>query len=406
VQKAKQRFAAFGLLRLPDYRWAFISIGLLTFGYQMRSIAQSWLALELTDSQAWVGIVNGVPALAVIVLSLVGGIASDRFPKRDILIWVRAGLAILSFTVGYLVVAGWIQTWHLVVLALAQGSIVAFGMPAGTAIVVEIVGRPRLLPALSLNQSLQNLGVIAGPALGGVLIGMMDVGPVYLVVGGVYVLAAVTTFLIKSRKVVERDHPTSSMSGIMEGLRYVRNSPVLGILLALNLTGLSAAFVMPLIPLYARDILRVGETGFGSMMASFGAGSLVGALSLTIAGNVRRKGVLIVCAGLFWATGMIVFGFSRHFWLSIITLFVMGLAAPIYVTSITALAQSVIDDQVRGRVTSLFTITMQLFSLGWLIGGALAVWIGNETTLIIGGTATCAAPIIAYILHRGFRQAS
>jgi predicted MFS family arabinose efflux permease len=192
----------------------------------------------------------------------------------------------------------------------------------------------------------------------------------------------------------------------MEGLKYVRNSPVLGILLALNLTGLSAAFVMPLIPLYARDILRVGETGFGSMMASFGAGSLVGALSLTIAGNVRRKGVLIVCAGLFWATGMIVFGFSRHFWLSIITLFVMGLAAPIYVTSITALAQSVIDDQVRGRVTSLFTITMQLFSLGWLIGGALAVWIGNETTLIIGGTATCVAPIIAYILHRGFRQAS
>ena len=159
VQKAKQRFAAFGLLRLRDYRWIFISVGLLTFGYQMRSIAQSWLALELTDSQAWVGIVNGVPALAVILLSLVGGIASDRFPKRDILIWVRAGLAMLAFTVGYLVVAGWIQTWHLVVLALAQGSIVAFGMPANTAIVVEIVGRRSLQDAQVLHRQARTIAV-------------------------------------------------------------------------------------------------------------------------------------------------------------------------------------------------------------------------------------------------------
>jgi len=103
---------------------------------------------------------------------------------------------------------------------------------------------------------------------------------------------------------------------------------------------------------------------------------------------------------------MIVFGFSRHFWLSMITLFLMGMAGPVYVTAITALVQDVIEDQVRGRVTTLFTITMRLFPLGWLAGGALAVWIGNEATLVIGGTATCVAPAMAYVLHRGFRQAS
>ncbi len=400
------RFAAFAVLRLSDFRFLFISTGLLMFAFEMRTMAQSWLALELTDSQAWVGAVSGIPALAVIGLSLVGGIVSDRAPKRDILVWSRVALAALAFAAGYLVVSEIIEVWHLILFALVQGSIVAFGMPANTAITYEIVGRERLLSATSLMQSLSNLGVIAGPALGGALIGIIGVGPVYMAVGGVYVAAASATFMIRARRVAERDRSRSALSELMEGLRYVRRSPLIRVLLMLNLLSLVAGFVMPIIPLYARDILEVGETGFGAMMGTFGAGSVIGLIALALAGNVRRKALLMMAATLAWGAGMIVFGFSRSFPLSLATLFVMGAAGPLYVTAIMTVAQTTISDQMRGRVTSLFMITMQLFPLGWLAGGALAVWIGNEPTLVIGGVGVALIPFLVYLLSAEFRRAT
>jgi MFS family permease len=394
------------ILRIGDFRYLITSTVLLVFAFEMRAIAQSWLAFELTDSQAWVGIVNGIPAMAVIALSLAGGIVADRFPKRDILIWVRVALAVLSFAVGYLVVSGRIEVWHLVVFALVQGSIVAFGMPASTAIIYEMVGRRRLLTAVSLRQSLSSLGVIAGPAIGGALVGLLGVGPVYVVVGGIYVGSVVFTLFIRTREVAGDGRSRSAFQDIVAGIRYVRGHSLVRTLLLLNLMVLFGGFVMPLVPLYARDILGVGDTGFGALMTAMGAGAIVGSLGLASLGNVRRKILLLIAAPLVWAVGMVAFGYSRHFWLSMVTMFFMGTAGPIYDTTIVTMVQSVIPDSYRGRVTSLFNITMQLYPVGWMLGGALAVVAGNETTLVIGAAVVASVPLLAFGLSRELRNAS
>jgi MFS family permease len=344
--------------------------------------------------------------MAVIALSLAGGIVADRFPKRDILIWVRVALAVLSFAVGYLVVSGRIEVWHLVVFALVQGSIVAFGMPASTAIIYEMVGRRRLLTTVSLRQSLSSLGVIAGPAIGGALVGLLGVGPVYVVVGGIYVGSVVFTLFIRTREVAGDGRARSAFQDIVAGIRYVRGHSLVRTLLLLNLMVLFGGFVMPLVPLYARDILGVGDTGFGALMTAMGAGAIVGSLGLASLGNVRRKILLLIAAPLVWAVGMVAFGYSRHFWLSMVTMFFMGTAGPIYDTTIVTMVQSVIPDSYRGRVTSLFNITMQLHPVGWMLGGALAVVAGNETTLVIGAAVVASVPLLAFGLSRELRNAS
>ena len=135
------RKLALALLKLRDFRFALLGSGVLVFSFQMRAIVQSWLALELTDSQAWVGAVNGLPAVVSIALSLLGGLAADRFPKRDILVVMRLGLVGLALVSGYLVAIDVITIWHLLALTLVQGGITAFTMPAAQSIVAELVGR-------------------------------------------------------------------------------------------------------------------------------------------------------------------------------------------------------------------------------------------------------------------------
>ncbi|MDA1258110.1 MAG: MFS transporter [Chloroflexi bacterium] len=376
------------VLRLVDFRYLFLANILVFMAFQMRNVVQSWLALELTDSQAWVGVVNGAPSIAVISLSLIGGLASDRWPKRDILLWVRIGLGTMNFVVGYMVMIDAVSIWHLLFLSLAQGGAVAFGMPASQTIIQDIVGRGRLLTAVSLNQSLSTVGGIAGPALGGVLLGAAGVAPVYFVIAALYIPAVYATWRIKTRARLERPVGASAIADIKEALVFVRASPVLRLLVVLNVLGLVAGFIFPIIPIYARDVLDVGETGFGILMAAFGFGALAGGLGLAYAGEVKHKGWLLFLALVLGDPTAILFGFSRDFYLSAGLLFIFGVSASLYISTISTLFQTHSPEHLRGKIMAVYGLTLQLFPLGWMIGGFAAATLGNEIALILGnGTA-------------------
>ena len=399
-----QRSTAADVLKIRDFRFLFVSLGVLIFAFEMRTMAQSWLALELTDSQAWVGIVNGVPAIAVIALSLLGGVVADRYPKRTILLWVRAGLAALAFLVGFLVITDAIAIWHLILLALVQGSIIAFGMPAGQTFIIEIVGRERLLTANMLSQTVASVGTMAGPALGGVLLGLFGVSAVYIIVGAIYVFSIMVLVPVRTRTISNPESTATPIRDIKEGLAFVRSDVRIRNLMILNILALFAGFMMPLIPLYARDILKVGETGFGFLMGAFGVGAIIGAGSLSLMGNVQKKALILVIAPVIWGIGMVMFGYSRSFPMSLVILGVMGGIGPVYVAVIMTLAQTLAPERMRARVISIFSITMQLFPLGWMAGGILAVLIGNEETLIIGAIGMLVFPVYLYVTSADFRN--
>ena len=390
-------------LRIRDFRFLVIAATFMMFGFEMRAVAQSWLALELTDSQAWVGAVNGIPAFSVIALSLFGGLVADRLPKRDVMIVVRSVMAGFAFIVGYLVAADLINIWHLMILAIIQGGFVAFGMPANQSFVIDLVGRRHLMSAASLMQSAETVGLIAGPGVAGVLIGVAGVAEVYFFVGTLGVVSVLLAF-VKNRTVHQRDKSKSARQDMVEGLRFVLTDPVVRALMTLNLMAMFAGFVIPIIPVYARDVLEVGETGYGTMMALFGAGGAIGTLVIMLFGNKINKGLLLVGSSAVFGLMMALFAFSREFYLSLALLAAMGAAGLAYVITINVLVQTAVPDEIRGRVMSLFGVTMQLFPVGFLFGGVLASLTSNETALVVGGIGVAAPPIVAYLLSRELRR--
>ena len=392
------------VLRIVDFRYLFVANMMMFMAFQMRNIVQSWLALELTDSQAWVGVINGSPAIAIIALGLIGGVASDRWPKRDILLWVRIGLGLVNFVVGYLVMIDAISIWHLLFLSLVQGGAIAFGMPASQTIVQDIVGRNRLLTAVSLNQSLATIGGIAGPALGGALLGIMGVAPVYFVISAIYIPAIYATWRIKTRTRVERTGNTSAISDIKEALAYVWSSPPLRILVVLNTLGLVAGFIFPIIPVYARDVLDVGKSGFGILMAAFGLGALIGGLGLAFIGNVEHKGWLLMLAVVIGDPTSILFGFSRDFYFSTALLFLFGIGAAFYITTVSTLFQVYAPDHLRGKIMAVYALTLQLFPLGWMLGGFMAETLGAEMALVLGNGFSIIVTVVMFARSRTFRE--
>ncbi|MDP6823852.1 MAG: MFS transporter [Dehalococcoidia bacterium] len=400
-----RRVGPMEVLRIRDFRWMAFASVFMVFGFEARAAVQSWLSYDLTESQAWVGIVNGVPAIAVIALSLVGGLAADRFPKRDILLVVRTAIIAMSFITGYLIVADLITVWILLALALVQGSVVAFGMPANQSFVVELVGRDKLMSATSMMQSTGMIGLIIGPAVAGIMIGASGAGSVYFMVGVLGLVGLGMLLLVKNRTVHRGDDSKSALQDIKDGLRFVRTDPVIRVLMSLNLLGLFAGFIIPLIPVYAADVFEVGGEGFGVMMAVFGIGGAAGTLALVVSGDKSRKGPLMVVAGVVFGICMIVFAFSREYYLSLSMLWIMGAVGLAYVITISVLVQTYTPDEMRGRVMSLFGMTMQLFALGFLLSGVLAEATSNEFALVVGGVGVAVPPIMAFIMSSELRRA-
>ena len=401
-----QRVGPMEVLRIPDFRWMVFASVFMVFGFEARAAVQSWLSYNLTGSQAWVGIVNGVPSIAVIALSMVGGLAADRFPKRDILLVVRMAIVAMSFLTGYLIVSDLMTVWILLALALAQGSIVAFGMPANQSFVVELVGRDKLMSATSMMQSSGMIGLIIGPAVTGIMIGAWGAGSVYFLVGGLGVIGVVMLMMVKNRSVHRSDDSKSAWGDIKDGLNFVRSDSVIRVLMLLNLLALFAGFIMPLIPVYAEDVFDVGGEGFGLMMAAFGTGGALGTLVLVFTGDKVYKGLLMISTGTLFGVLMIVFAFSREYYLSLVLLGLMGATGLAYVITISVLVQSHTPDEMRGRVMSLFGISMQLFALGFLFSGLIAEATSNELALVVGGVGVAVPPLMAYMFSAELRGVS
>lgn len=395
--------AARAVLKVPDFRYLVAANLVVFFAFEARTVAQSWLALELTDSQAWVGIVAGAPAFATVAFSLVGGAASDSFAKRNILLVVRLALAVVAFSVGYLVASGAISVWHLVGFAMVQGAILAFGMPASMTIAYDIVGKERLFSAMSVNQAVANLGAVVGPAVGGVLLGIIGIGPVYYVIGGLYLVSFVLMLRVRTRGHTSRD--ARSAGGISEGLRYALRSRLVGSLLILNALSIFLGVIIPLIPVYARDVLQVGERGYGVMLGAFGIGTVLSAVAITMLSGIRRKSWLILLAVMIFTSTMVAFAFSRSFPLSIAILFLMGTGVPIYVTTVNTLLQTSVPDRLRGRIMGLNMIVFQLFGVGMLLGGALAAATSNEIALVSGGVANLVGVLTLFGWSKELREA-
>jgi MFS family permease len=316
----------FASLSFPAFRLFWLSNLIGAMGLMVQMVAQRWLIVELTDSALLLGIISGVWAVAFAISSVPVGLAADRRNRRNLLAAGTVVALVVTLAIGVLVAADAIEVWQVMVAGVIGGVLYALRVPAGQAMTARLVPPRYLMNAISLNQTAHSLPSIAGPAVGGMLVGLLGVAGAYfvtssaLLTGLVLILAVSASFGVVRRK--ERD---SVGADLKEAIDYLRSHA--------DLLKLTAAMLVPfvlgqsyvlLLPLFVEQELGQGPEVFGMLSAAVGVGSVVGAQSVARFGNQRQVGLLMM-GGLI-ATGIagIVYGLSESVWAVGLILFAAG----------------------------------------------------------------------------------
>ena len=320
------------------------------------------------------------------MFSVVTGAVADRLPKRALLVATQTTLACQAFLLGALVATGRVEYWHVAALGLALGFANVFDQPARQSFVMEMVGKGDVANAVALNSAAFNAARIVGPAVAGVLIAQVGVGPAFFVNSAGFVGVILTLGRLEARGLPARAGRATMLEEILEGLRYARRTPRL--LLALGLVLIVSLCVFNFtvyVPLLARTVLGLGAEGFGFLMAALGVGAVAGALTVGGRGS-REPGPMFLSAALaFAALGGL--GLSRHVWMATPLLVVTGYFGIVLMASCNTSMQLGAPDALRGRVMSLYTwVTGGVFPIGaFLVGSISQAW-GVSVAFLWNGT--------------------
>ncbi len=394
--------SSFGILKLRDFQFLLLGNAMTFAGFQVRQMAIAWLVLDQTDSSLKVGIVNAVPGVAIIALSLFAGAVTDRVERRGIIVVTRFTIMALLLVSAVLVTAGVAEWWHFIPIGLGIGVMFAFHNPASQSYAMDVVGRERLIKAASINTAISNIANIAAPALGGVLLGLGIHWAFWLLVVlyGTSYLA-----ILPVRKKTEPVHTTRSIAADMRaGLKYVAATPAIKWLLVLGFGSIFSGIAMAMAPVFARKVFDVGAGGYGWMLTVQGVGSLVGAILLTLAGEVKRKGLLVMGNMVLAAGGMLLFALAPVFGLALAGVFISGLCQGIMFITVPTVIQTHSAPEMRGRVMGIFFMVVLVFQLGWIAGGALDGAVGPRTTAAIAAGGTFAIAAMAFVASPALRK--
>ncbi len=382
--------ASFDTLRIAPFRFLLAENGITMMAFQARLMAQAWLVLSLTDSDSWVGAVNGIPAIPVALLALFGGVMADRLDRKRMLVWTRLSLATLGLLTAFVVSTDVVAIWHLIVLASFTALAQTFGVTLNQTMMVDTVGRRQLFSANAMYGATFNLSMFGGPAIGGILIARVGVDAAFYLIAGLLVLAAIAASQIRVSRAVRAGERGSFMEDLKDGLRYISATPALRWLTVMSIMLAFGGIIQPLMPRYARDVLGAGAQGYGILLSAQGVGGLVGVVSLIIVSDVRSLAKIMVACTFAFAVLTVVFAFSTSLVLSSAVTFGFGFIIVWWGNSMRVAFQLTASDEMRGRVMSLFGMTMQMLTLSWLLGGVLSDLIGPKQTMI-GGIVLCAS---------------
>jgi MFS family permease len=365
-------------------------------GTWMQTVAQSWLVYRLTGSSLLLGTVGFASQIPIFVLAPVAGAVADRVNKHRVVVATQTFSMILASILTALTLTDRIQVWHIIVLSSLLGIVNAFDVPARQAFIVEMVGKEDLMNAIALNSSMFNGARVIGPAVAGILVAQIGEGWCFFANAGSYIAVIAGLLMMKLPPRAEVKIEASAVEQIMEGFEYVRaTKPVVALLL---LVGMISVVGMPytvLMPVFADQILHGGASGLGILMGATGTGALWGAL--TLAGRSGIKGIsrwiAASCAG--FGASLLVFAFSKSFWLSVAVLVPAGFSMMLQMACTNTLLQTMVPDRLRGRVMAFYSMmVMGMAPFGALFAGLVANRLGSPLTVALGaGTCVIGAGI-------------
>lgn len=378
----------FRTLRYRNYRLFFAGQCISLIGTWMQQIALSWLVYRLTHSVFLLGMVGFVSQFPTFLFAPFAGVLSDRWNRHHILIFTQSMSMLLAITLAVLVLTEVIAVWHILLLTLFLGCVNALDIPTRQSFVIYMVDkREDLGNAIALNSAMFNGARFLGPSVAGLLIAAVGEGICFLLNGLSYLAVIAALLAMKLSPVHSESMKANMLHDFKEGLAYTFGSqPIRSILLLLALTSFMGVPYAVLMPAFARDILHGGPHTLGFLMSATGAGALLGAAYLASRRSISGLGKIIpITAGIF-GMGLIGFSLSRILWFSLLLMFIAGFGIMVQVASSNTLLQTIVDDNMRGRVMSFFAVSfMGMAPFGSLLAGSLAGMMGVANTLMMGG---------------------
>lgn len=356
-------------------------------GTWMQNVAQSWLVYKLTGSSLLLGAVSFSSQIPIFLLSPIAGAMVDRRPRHRIVIATQTLSMILAFILAAITLLGVVKVWEIFVLSALLGFVNAFDIPGRQAFLVEMVGREDLMNAIALNSSMFNGARIVGPAVAGILVAAIGEGWCFFANAVSYIAVLIGLFMMKVPAWLEQPRETSALTDIKEGFSWVFNTkPIFALLLLVGLVSLVGMPYAVLMPVFADQILHSGARGLGILMGFSGAGALIGALTLAAKSGLRGLSTWVTACSASFGVFLIMFGYSKIFWVSAGLLIPVGLFMMVQMASTNTLIQAMVPDRLRGRVMSVYSMMMMgMAPLGALLAGAMSDRMGAPLTVEIGG---------------------
>jgi MFS family permease len=394
----------FAALRVPNYRRYLGGQSISLIGTWMQMIAQSWLVLELTGSSVDLGIVTALQTIPVLLLGPYGGVVADRVDKRKVMIALQSLMGVQALVLGLLTVTHLVTYWEIGVLAMLLGLNNAFENPARQSFMLEMVGPQDLRNAVSLNSTMVNVARVIGPAVAGILIATVGTGVCFLVNAVSFVPVVYSILRIDITQLHPSERAERAKGQLREGLRYVRQTPELGVpLLMMAFVGMLAYEFPVSLPVLDRTALHGGSAGYGFMTAAMGVGAVAGGLFTAAKGRTGLKPLVVAAT----AFGLLILlaSVAPTMPLELIALAFVGAAS----VSLMAIGNSTLQlgaaPTMRGRVMALWFVAFQGSTpiggpaIGWVIA-----WAGARVGLGLGGVVSLLAAAFGLIVMRHLRR--
>ena len=383
-----------------DYRLLWSGTVITQMGQWMQQVALGWLILDLTNSASFLGLVGFARGLPMLFLALPAGVLADRVDRRKLLMFFQAAGAFVAVALAALVIFDWIEPWHVIVLSVLGGGVMAFIAPTRQAMVPGAVPRELMANAIAMNSAGQNSTRIVGPSLAGILISAVGTGICFIAQAVGFIWAFIMSYQLRVPPIVEQRAKAGVRENITDGLGYIKGSTTLsGLMIMAAVPILLAQPYMQMMPVFARDVLDVGSSGLGLLMAANGFGALVGVLLYGAYGHrVRQQGMFQIVTAAGFGLILALFAISPWFSVSLVLVALTGGISSVYMAANNTIIQLTVDDAYRGRVMSVYMMTWGMMPFGTLPMGILADIFGAPGA--VAGQAIFSSAVVLFVAYR------
>ena len=392
--------------RSPNYRLYFAGQGISLIGSWMQVIAEQWLVYPvLTQNKSLLGLESAVGTVPTLAFVLFAGVLVDRIDKRKVFLSFQIIYALIAFALYILIATHHIQVWHLFLAAFISGTVMAFENPTRQTFMIDLVDKNDLPSALSLSSAMFNSARAIGPALAGLSIAAIGIAPAYLA-NTLSFFAVIGSLLIMKfpPKKIETIQHQPLLSGLKEGFVYINNHKIY--LALLGIVAVVTFFTWPvttLLPVFAHDIFKTGEVGFGLLESAFGIGAVIAGLSFhTLYDHLEKKYMLFFIGVSAMVVMFSCFAWVPWFWGALVFMALGGLSMSMTYAAANTIIIMSIPDYLRGRMMSIYMfVFLGGMPVGALISSALVTVIGPRMTVFVCALATGVSVAALIALLRG-----